>query len=153
MMPAHGSETQSPARFQVTPIDDTDFDGPAFFLSDAGLPIADLKEPGRVFYRIEADDLVGYGGIEGEEPDRLLRSVVLLPDRRRVGLGGVVLALIEDEAERADVERLHLTATAARFFRTQGYTDAARASAPAGSRRQPNSPGFVLPMPPISPNP
>jgi amino-acid N-acetyltransferase len=97
------------------------------------LPIADLREAGRAFYRIEADDLVGYGGIEGKGADRLLRSLVLLPDRRRVGLGGVVLALIEDKAKRAGVERLHLlTTTAAHFFRTRGYADAARASAPAG---------------------
>ena len=41
-------------------------------------------------------------------------------------------ALIEEEAESAGVERLHLlTTTAARFFRTQDYADAARASAPA----------------------
>src|SRR3546814_8899855 len=102
MMPAPGSEAQSPTRLRATPIGDADFDGLAFFLSGAGLPIGDLKEPGRVFYRVEADNLVGYGGIEGE-------------------------------AERAGVERLHLlTTTAARFFRTQGYADAARASAPAG---------------------
>ncbi len=132
-MPAHGSESRSPAQLRATPIDDTDFGSLAFFLSDAGLPIADLREPGRAFYRIEADDLVGYGGIEGEWSDRLLRSLVLLPDRRSVGLGGVVVALIEEEAKRAGVERLHLLTTiAARFFRAQGYADAARASAPAG---------------------
>ncbi len=131
-MPAHGSETPSPARLRATPIDGADLDGLAFFLSGAGLPTADLREPGRVFYRIEADELVGYGGIEGEGPDRLLRSLVVLPDRRRVGLGGVVLRLIEDEAGRMGVERLHLlTTTAARFFRTQGYADATRATAPA----------------------
>ncbi len=130
-MPALGSETQSPTRLRATPIDGVAVDGLAFFLSGAGLPIADLSEPGRVFYRIEADDLVGYGGIEGEGPDRLLRSLVLLPDRRSVGLGGLVLALIEEEAERGGVERLHLlTTTAARFFRRQGYADAARAMAP-----------------------
>lgn len=132
-MPAHGSETPSPARLRATPIGEADFAGLAFFLSDAGLPIADLCEPGRVFYRIEADDLVGYGGIQGEGPDRLLRSLVVLPNRRRVGLGGRVLALIEVEAERAGAERLHLlTTTAARFFRAHGYADAARASAPTG---------------------
>lgn len=133
MMPALGSEAQSPTRLRATPIGDADFDGLAFFLSGAGLPIGDLKEPGRVFYRVEADDLVGYGGIEGEGSDRLLRSFVLLPDHRHVGLGSAVLALIEGAAERAGVERLHLlTTTAARFFRTQGYADAARALAPAG---------------------
>jgi amino-acid N-acetyltransferase len=131
-MPALGSETQRPARLRATPINDADFDGLVSVLLGAGLPIADLREPGRVFYRIEADDLIGYCGIEGEGPDRLLRSLVLLPDRRSVGLGGVVLALIEKEAERAGVERLHLlTTTAARFFRTQGYADSARALAPA----------------------
>ena len=132
MMSARGSEAQSLARLRATPIDDADFDGLAFFLSGAGLPIADLREPGRIFYRIEAEDLVAYGGIEGEGPGRLLRSLVVLPDRRRVGLGGVVLGLIEDEAGRMGVEQLHLlTTTAVRFFRTQGYADATRATAPA----------------------
>src|SRR3546814_11255837 len=60
MMPAPGSEAQSPTRLRATPIGDADFDGLAFFLSGAGLPIGDLKEPGRVFYRVEADNLVGY---------------------------------------------------------------------------------------------
>ena len=131
-MPAHRFEAQSPARLRATPIAGADFDGLVLFVSGAGSPIADLSEPGRVFYRIEGDSLVGYGGIEGEGPDRLLRSLVLLPDRRNVGLGGEAPALIEDEAERAGVERLHLlTTTAARFFRTQGYADAASATAPA----------------------
>lgn len=132
MMPAHGSEAPSPTRLRATPIGESDFDRLAFFLAGAGLPTADLKEPGRLFYRVDAGDLIGYAGIEGSGPDRLLRSLVVLPDRRRVGLGRIVLELIEDEAASMGVERLHLlTTTAARFFRTQGYADAARATAPA----------------------
>jgi GNAT superfamily N-acetyltransferase len=119
MMPARGSEAQSPARLRATPINDADLDGLALFLAGAGLPTSDLREAGCVFYRIEADYLVGYGGIEGQGPDRLLRSLVLEPDRRHVGIGGVALALIEAEAERAGVERLHLlTTTAALDTRT-----------------------------------
>jgi N-acetylglutamate synthase-like GNAT family acetyltransferase len=132
MMPAHGSEAQRLTRLRAKPIDESDFDGLAFFLAGAGLPTSDLREAGRIFYRIEANDLVGYGGLEGEGSDRLLRSLVLLPDRRHVGMGSVVLALIEDKAGRAGVERLHLlTTTAARFFRTHGYANAVRATAPA----------------------
>src|SRR3546814_19480969 len=66
MMPAPGSEAKSPTRLRATPIGDADFDGLAFFLSGAGLPIGALKEPGRVCYRVEAENLVGYGGMEGE---------------------------------------------------------------------------------------
>src|SRR3546814_3394720 len=52
-------------------------------LSAAGLPASDLAEAGRRFFRFEDDvGLVGYGGIEGDGSDRLLRSLVVKADRR-----------------------------------------------------------------------
>lgn len=102
-------------------------------LSDAGLPIADLGEPGRAFFRL-ADNtgLIGYGGLEGEGADRLLRSLVVAADRRGAGVGRTMLALLESEARRLGVVRLHLlTNTAAPFFRANGYVDADRGTAPA----------------------
>ena len=45
-------------------------------LSAAGLPASDLAEAGRRFFRFEDDvGIVGYGGIEGDGSDRLLRSL------------------------------------------------------------------------------
>lgn len=101
-------------------------------LAAAKLPTADLAEPGHTFVRF-ADDagLVGFGGIEGDGPDRLLRSLVVAAERRSTGLGLAMLALLEDEARRLGVERLHLlTNTAAPFFRANGYAEADRMAAP-----------------------
>ena len=105
--------------------------GLARFLDAASLPSADLADPGRLFFRIEADSLVGYGGLEGEGPDRLLRSIVILADRRGHGLGRALVAILERQARNLGVERLHLlTKTAAPFFRAIGYADADRGAAP-----------------------
>jgi N-acetylglutamate synthase-like GNAT family acetyltransferase len=116
----------------ATPIRAEDLNELADALSVAGLPSADLSEPGRAFFRFDEDTvLVGFGGLEGEGVDRLLRSLVVMPDRRGSGLGRAMLVLLEREARRLGVARLHLlTTTAAPFFRTNGYSDADRGSAP-----------------------
>jgi N-acetylglutamate synthase-like GNAT family acetyltransferase len=104
----------------------------ATLLEPAGLPSADIADPGRLIIRIEADSLVGFGGLEGEGSDRLLRSIVVVPDRRRHGLGRVLVAALERQAHDLGVERLHLlTTTAAPFFRALGYADADRGAAPS----------------------
>ena len=98
--------------------------GLAQLLDAADLPSADIADPGRLIIRIEADSLVGFGGLEGEGSDRLLRSIVVVPDRRRHGLGRVLVAALERQAHDLGVERLHLlTTTAAPFFRALGYAD------------------------------
>ena len=106
--------------------------GLAQLLDAADLPSADIADPGRLIIRIEADSLVGFGGLEGEGSDRLLRSIVVVPDRRRLGLGRVLVADLERQAHDLGVERLHLlTTTAAPFFRALGYADADRGAAPS----------------------
>ncbi|GGB43144.1 hypothetical protein GCM10011380_35790 [Sphingomonas metalli] len=116
----------------VAPLEPEQFDGLAWFLNAAGLPSSDLGDPGRTFYRIDAESLIGYAGLEGEGDDRLLRSVVVLHDRRRAGLGRPLVAAIEKEAREIGVRRLHLlTTTASGFFRAIGYLDADRVSAPS----------------------
>ncbi len=101
-------------------------------LDAMGLPGTDLAEPDRVFFRFDADSLVGYGGLEGEGADRLLRSVLILPDRRGAGIGRALVAALEQEACTLGVQRLHLlTTTAAPFFRMLGYAAADRHSAPS----------------------
>lgn len=102
-------------------------------LAASGLPVADLAESGRTFFRFDDDaGLVGYGGFEGEGADRLLRSLLVVADRRGDGLGRSLLALLENVARVMRVERLHLlTNTAASFFAANGYAAADRAVAPA----------------------
>ena len=120
-------------------LDQAALDDMAATLSAAELPIADLNEDGCVFFRFDdGDGSIGFGGLEGDGPDRLLRSVVVAPDRHRAGLGCAIINALECEARALGVERLHLlTTTAAAFFRQVGYDDADRGSAPstvAGSR-------------------
>ena len=102
-------------------------------LAASNLPVADLTEAGKSFFRFDdGAGLVGYGGLEGEGPDRLLRSVLIVDGRRGHGLGRSVLILLEEAARDLRVQRLHLlTDAAATFFRANGYADALRTSAPA----------------------
>lgn len=102
-------------------------------LADAGLPTSDLAESDRRFFQFEdAAGIIGYGGIEGDGPDRLLRSLVVRPERRGAGLGAAILGAIEQAATDDGVAALYLlTTTAEPFFRRHGYQAAERANAPA----------------------
>jgi N-acetylglutamate synthase-like GNAT family acetyltransferase len=101
-------------------------------LAEAGLPTGDLTEPDRRFFRFEDDGgIIGYGGIEGNGPDRLLRSLIVKPERRGAGLGAAVLGTIERVATDEGVAALYLlTTTAEPFFRRHGYETAERSTAP-----------------------
>ena len=106
--------------------------GLAAMLGEAGLPTTDLADGGRIFFRFDDGEFAGYGGLEGDGADRLLRSLVVVPDRRREGIGRAMLAALEQEAAMLGVGRLHLlTTTAAEFFSANGYTVADRLAAPA----------------------
>ena len=100
-------------------------------LEQAGLPTSDLEEPGRLFFGLSDDrGLIGYIGLEGDGPDRLLRSLVILPHRRGLGLGRKLVTHLE-RCAAGEVERLHLlTTTAAPFFQANGYAGADRGAAP-----------------------
>lgn len=100
-------------------------------LEQADLPTGDLDQPGRLFFGLSDDkSLIGYVGLEGEGPDRLVRSLVVLPSRRGSGLGSTLVGQLEAMLP-TDVERLHLlTRTAAPLFRRLGYVDADRSTAP-----------------------
>jgi N-acetylglutamate synthase-like GNAT family acetyltransferase len=110
----------------------------ACLLDAASLPSVDLAEPERLFFRLGFEHVVGYGGLEGKGADRLLRSVIVHPDRRSAGVGRAIVAALEQEARELGVLRLHLlTTTAAPFFRAMSYAAASRDTAPstiAGSR-------------------
>lgn len=101
-------------------------------LEVASLPASDLEAPDRQFYRFEdVIGVVGYGGLEGRGPDRLLRSVVVTAGRRGTGLGGLMLARLEHAAAVDGVTSLYLlTTTAEGFFRRAGYMPAERTRAP-----------------------
>ena len=115
----------------ATRLEPSELLGLARSLHAANLPSADLADAGRLFFRFEADSLVGFGGLEGEGADRLLRSIVVLADRRGHGLGQALVATLERQARDLGVKNLHLLTTpAAPFFRALGYVDADRGAAP-----------------------
>ena len=98
-----------------------------------GLPAPDV---GRYFSADHYSAVVGYVGLEGEGRDLLLRSLVVLADRKARGLGARVLAATEVAAGALAAARLHLLTTAAEpFFARNGYRAASRQSAPEAIRR------------------
>ncbi|KQN26912.1 hypothetical protein ASE86_07570 [Sphingomonas sp. Leaf33] len=100
-------------------------------LSAGRLPTSDLEEPDRVYLRFMGDGPLGFAGIEGAGDNRLLRSVVVAPADRGVGIGRHIIAATEREAARRGARRLHLlTQDASRFFARVGYAATDRADAP-----------------------
>ena len=102
-------------------------------LAAASLPVSDLSEADRRFFRFDDEiGIVGYGGIEGVGIDRLLRSFVVTSDRRGRGLGAAMLTAIERAAADDGATCLYLlTTTAEPFFRGHGYRTTERADAPS----------------------
>lgn len=113
-----------------------DLEGLETTLAGAGLPVADLREPGRLFFRFEdAAGPVGFAGVEGAGHDRLLRSLVIMGERRGAGLGSVVVTMLEAVAAKTGIATLHLLTTdAAPFFSRQGYEIRDRSAAPDAIR-------------------
>lgn len=99
----------------------------------AGLPVDDLTHSGRRFFSFSQQGIdVGFGGIEGDGPDRLLRSLVVLEGLRGRGIGAALLDALEAFAKNEGVERLHLlTDSAPAFFTAHGYQARDRSLAPA----------------------
>lgn len=118
-------------KLTITPLESSELDELGQALDAAALPSSDLAEPDRMFFRFDADSLVGYGGLEGQGTDRLLRSIVILRDHQGHGLGRALVAALEQQARDLGIGRLHLlTTTAAPFFRALGYIHTDRDAAP-----------------------
>ncbi|MET0281131.1 MAG: arsenic resistance N-acetyltransferase ArsN2 [Steroidobacteraceae bacterium] len=103
-------------------------------LQASGLPIDDLGEPGRVFYRYAtlSRAAIGYGGFEQYGEDVLLRSLVAPAGHRGIGMGRSMLALLMRRAHDAGARKAWLLTTwAAAFFERAGFKVADRGSAPA----------------------
>lgn len=92
-------------------------------LAAAGLPIDDLDEPDRTYFRLVDDEnrVVGYSGIEAASDDAvLLRSMVIVPAFRSQGYGR---HLTEMTLARIPVasEVYLATTSASSFFESVGF--------------------------------
>ncbi len=103
-------------------------------LQASGLPPYDLTSAHlRRFIVLETGGvLAGAVGLEGDGRAALLRSLVVAAPLRGQGWGQKLVARIEVEARQQGVRELYLlTTTAAPFFASLGYVEAAREQVPA----------------------
>jgi arsenate reductase len=106
-------------------------------LAANALPTDDLAEPGRSFFafRTLSGRPVGYGGVEIAGADVLLRSVVVAPNARRLGVGRAIVARLARRAFDRGGRRLWLLTTGAEpFFTAIGFARVDRAEMPAAIR-------------------
>lgn len=103
------------------------------WLDAAALATADMADGApRYFALPDANgDPAAFGGLAGNGPDLLLRSLVVHPAARRSGIGARLVAALEGEARAKGGAALWLlTEGAAPFFTRLGFTTVERATAP-----------------------
>ncbi len=102
-------------------------------LTAAHLPVDDFASEGvKLFAFRQAGDIVGYGGFERYGEDALVRSIVVVPDRRRRGFGRRIVESVLAQARKHGAERAYLlTIDAQHYFAGLGFVVVDRASAPA----------------------
>ena len=120
-------------RLLATPLAAWERDGLKVALIKAGLPADDVADPHVLFWRFEtaADIPAGFGGLEIHGRYALLRSVVILPPVRGIGMGRAIVAALEVEARALKCSAIYLATTSqASFFQQAGYTPCARDDVP-----------------------
>ncbi len=100
-------------------------------LSGAGLPVADVTIDHLALVAERDGELVGLIGLEQFETLGLLRSLLVLPARRRDGVGKALVAALEKmAAEQGIAELWLLTIDADAWFAQLGYRVQEREAAP-----------------------
>ncbi|MGK9054226.1 arsenic resistance N-acetyltransferase ArsN2 [Neorhizobium petrolearium] len=101
-------------------------------LAEAALPVEDLEEEGRSFFRAIGGDgkTLGYTGIEHCDDSVLLRSVVVLPEYRGRGFAKALVGETLKQAPETAAVFL-ATTTAAPLFERMGFVPVNRSSVPA----------------------
>lgn len=101
-------------------------------LAAAGLPHGDFAgHLGNFIVARRNGVIIGAVGCEICGTDALLRSLVVAPEARGVGLGDRLVRALARQAAAHGVSRLHLlTATAEAFFQARGFVRTERAAVP-----------------------
>jgi N-acetylglutamate synthase-like GNAT family acetyltransferase len=124
-------------RLLANPLAAWERDGLKTALIRAGLPADDVDDPQLLFWRFESinDVPVGFGGLEIHGSDALLRSLVILPPLRDIGMGRAIVATLETEAAARQCLTIYLLATSQEeFFSRLGYAPCARGEVPEAIR-------------------
>ena len=122
-----------PFRLRAQQLATWERDGLKAALAGAKLPVDDIAEPDRLFWRFETlnDVPVGFGGLEVHGKHALVRSVVTLPPLRKRGIGRAIIAALETEAQLRGCEEVFvLTTGSTELFTRFGYTSCERAQMP-----------------------
>lgn len=101
-------------------------------LEAEGLPVDDLTDEGRSFFRIDqGGSTVGFCGYEAVGSYVLLRSIVVLPSMKGRGIGESATRQLMDKARQGGAQQAYLlTTSAAPFFERLGFAPVARVSVP-----------------------
>ena len=132
----------------ITEIDSGD-PGLIAALTDARLPTDDLRKPGRRFFAFrDGGGVIGYVGWEVSGSAALLRSLVVLPTRRRQGWGNAMIAwALSQLAECGATEVYLLTTNIQKLAAKAGFVPIDRNLAPEAIR---NSQQFLSLCPSIA---
>ena len=106
-------------------------------LETEALPVSDLASSGAIFFSYATPDgkPAGFGGFQPLGEDALIRSVVVLPDRRGQGLSKAIVPLLLRRAFDAGARMAWLlTDTAPGAFEKLGFAGADRSEAPKALR-------------------
>ena len=110
-------------------------------LAAEGLPVDDLREPGKSFfaYYSNRDTLAGFGGFETHGEHALVRSIVVLPGHRGQGLVWQIVPRVLARAVACGATHAWLLTEGAKsVFDRLGFAVAERSTVPVaiGSTRQ-----------------
>ncbi len=118
----------------IGPLEPARFEEVRALLRHAGLPVGDLNAARAADFIVACDGarIAGVVALERHGDAALLRSLVVVPDDCRHGLGSALVAAAEQRARELGIAQLVLlTQTAEAFFARRGYDKIARTSAPA----------------------
>ncbi len=120
------------ASAEITDLDPADLPRLESLLQSQGLPTDDCRQQLEHFVAVyDGEQLVAAGGLEPAGNCGLLRSLVVVPDRRGQGLGARLTEYLLERARTRQFEAVYLlTESADSYFPRHGFEVVARAEVP-----------------------